>query len=82
MAEDISETYTTRPISGFGISLSGGQDMDGQGYADILVGAHSSSHVVLLRYSLYMTVYVSNCRPGGPRATCGPLPIFQISQNC
>ena len=50
MASDLEDTYMTRPLGGFGVSLSGGQDMDGQGYTDILVGAHDSSSVVVLRY--------------------------------
>ena len=49
MASDLDYPFLSRPLSGFGISLSGGQDMDGQGYTDVLVGAHSSSHVVVLR---------------------------------
>lgn len=53
MASDLQTSgYLRRPISGFGVSLSGGFDMDGQGYTDILVGAHNSSHVVVLRYRL------------------------------
>lgn len=51
MASDLETSgYLTRDIDGFGVSLSGGHDMDGQGYTDILVGAHTSSHVVVLRY--------------------------------
>lgn len=50
MASDIDDSsLSRRGIRGFGISLSGGHNMDGQGYTDLLVGAHRSSHVVVLR---------------------------------
>lgn len=55
MASDIEhKSLLARPVAGFGISLSGGHDMDGQGYTDVLVGAHASSHVVVLRYYLLL----------------------------
>lgn len=50
MATDLETSgYLSRPLTGFGVSLSGGQDMDGQGYTDIIVGAHESSSLVVLR---------------------------------
>lgn len=48
MASEIAGSVK-RPIQGLGVSLSGGRDMDGQGYTDILVGSHRSSHAVVLR---------------------------------
>lgn len=50
MATDLETSgYLSRTLTGFGVSLSGGQDMDGQGYTDIIVGAHESSSLVVLR---------------------------------
>ena len=38
-----------RPLKAFGSSLSGGMDLDENGYPDLTVGAYESGHVVLLR---------------------------------
>jgi hypothetical protein len=37
------------PLKTFGYSLSGGIDMDYNGYSDLLVGAYENDAVVLLR---------------------------------
>lgn len=36
-------------VRSFGYSLSGGMDMDGNGYPDLLVGAYESDTVALIR---------------------------------
>lgn len=50
LASELARTYLSRDLSGFGVSLSGGNNVDGQGYTDLLVGAHLSSHAVILRF--------------------------------
>ena len=44
-----SDLTTTSLISGFGVSLSGGMDMDDNTYPDLAVGAHTSGSTILLR---------------------------------
>lgn len=43
-------------IQRFGWSLSGGKDMDGNGYPDVLVGSYKSGHSVFLRTMKIMDV--------------------------
>jgi len=45
----IKGSTVSRGIKSFGYSLSGGLDMDANGYPDILIGAYQSDTVVLLR---------------------------------
>ena len=49
--DDLSSTIRELPadLRTFGSSLSGGGDMDGNGYPDLLVGAYQSNYVFLLR---------------------------------
>lgn len=51
-----------RGLSTFGSSLSGGIDMDGNGYPDLLVGAYASNHVFLFRARpiIDITTYVDD----------------------
>lgn len=36
-------------MKSFGVSLSGGLDLDSNGYPDLLVGSYESAHVALIR---------------------------------
>ena len=45
----VPQAFVT-PLKTFGSSLSGGMDLDENGYPDLVVGAYESGQVVLLRY--------------------------------
>jgi hypothetical protein len=45
----MAENFNVHDLSGFGVSLSAGMDMDSNKYPDILVGAYSSDTAILLR---------------------------------
>ncbi|KAK2517669.1 hypothetical protein Q9966_014623, partial [Columba livia] len=53
----------------FGQSISGGVDMDGNGYPDMTVGAFLSDHVVLLRSRPVITVDISIFLPASINIT-------------
>ena len=44
-----SDLPSARPLSTFGYSLSGGEDLDFNGYPDLVVGAFDSNKIVVLR---------------------------------
>ena len=44
-----SDLLSARPLESFGYSISGGNDMDGNQYPDIIVGAYESNKVIALR---------------------------------
>ncbi|VDM66495.1 unnamed protein product, partial [Strongylus vulgaris] len=43
-----------RPLKSFGFSLSGGSDLDGNGYPDLVVGAVTEGVVTILRYVMVL----------------------------
>ena len=49
-----------RPLKSFGFSLSGGSDLDGNGYPDLVVGAVTEGIVTILRYDQTFTFYTVN----------------------
>lgn len=55
-AQRISAEKISPQISGFGISISRGLDIDGNSYPDILIGAYANSSAVLLR--TYPVIYL------------------------
>lgn len=64
-AKDVGSTSTSRQVAdlkGFGYSLSGGRDMDLNGYPDLVVGALQSSAVLVLRARpiVHVTTTINN----------------------
>ncbi|XP_068940671.1 integrin alpha-9-like [Petaurus breviceps papuanus] len=66
----------------FGQSISGGVDMDGNGYPDVTIGAFMSDHVVLLRARPVITVDVSIFLPASINITAPQCYDGQQSVNC
>ena len=58
---------TPTPLRTFGYSLSGGLDMDQNGYPDLLVGAYEEAAVVLLRSRniINITTYIKYVNKDG-----------------
>lgn len=49
-ADELPQQYLpVKPLKTFGFSLSGGSDLDGNGYNDLVVGAFASDTVTILR---------------------------------
>ena len=48
-ASDLSNPEVPRELRTFGSALSGGRDMDGNGYPDLAVGAYQSNYVFVFR---------------------------------
>uniref|UniRef100_A0A5F8G4M4 Integrin subunit alpha 9 n=1 Tax=Monodelphis domestica TaxID=13616 RepID=A0A5F8G4M4_MONDO len=66
----------------FGQSISGGVDMDGNGYPDVTIGAFMSDHVVLLRARPVITVDVSIFLPASINITAPQCYDGQQLVNC
>ncbi|KFO30946.1 Integrin alpha-9 [Fukomys damarensis] len=66
----------------FGQSISGGIDMDGNGYPDVTIGAFMSDSVVLLRARPVITVDVSIFLPGSINITAPQCHDGQQPMNC
>ncbi|KAM7336851.1 hypothetical protein ACRRTK_002970 [Alexandromys fortis] len=66
----------------FGQSISGGIDMDGNGYPDVTIGAFLSDSVVLLRARPVITMAVSIFLPGSINITAPQCHDGQQPVNC
>uniref|UniRef100_A0A5F9C1N5 Integrin alpha first immunoglubulin-like domain-containing protein n=1 Tax=Oryctolagus cuniculus TaxID=9986 RepID=A0A5F9C1N5_RABIT len=66
----------------FGQAISGGVDMDGNGYPDVTVGAFMSDSVVLLRARPVITVDVAIFLPGSINITAPQCHDGQQPVNC
>ncbi|MBZ3888913.1 Integrin alpha-9 [Sciurus carolinensis] len=66
----------------FGQSISGGIDMDGNGYPDVTIGAFMSDSVVLLRARPVITVDISIFLPGSINITAPQCHDGQQPVNC
>jgi len=53
----------SQSVSTFGFSLSGGKDLDGNQYPDLLVGAYDSDMVAYFRYDTKCVVSVFSSFP-------------------
>ena len=68
-------------LSTFGYSLSGGTDLDGNSYPDLLVGAFGSDQVLLLRGKPIMNMIVEIQDMPGERTSASKDKCFCILQN-
>ncbi|XP_064455272.1 integrin alpha-PS1-like [Ornithodoros turicata] len=72
------KVQTNRPITTFGYSLSGGLDMDANGYPDLLVGNYEADSVILLRSRPIINITTSvsgeltNIDPNRPGCSSDP----------
>ena len=55
-----ADLQTARPLSSFGYTLSGGLDMDENGYPDLAVGSFGVNKALILRTRPIITPQVSN----------------------
>ena len=49
MPSNLNLPIQVSPMQSFGYSLSGGNDMDNNGYPDLVIGSYKSDHIVMLR---------------------------------
>ncbi|VDK73530.1 unnamed protein product, partial [Onchocerca ochengi] len=82
-ADNLPQQYLrSKPLKTFGFSLSGGSDLDGNGYNDLVVGAFASDTVILLRARPVIYINARHLNTDMKIDIDGDSSCFRTAQTC